>query len=232
MASRISIFQPRRLGVAGVHAEQVAGEQRGLLAALPRLHLEDRVLVVGGVARARAAGAAAPRRRGGARPAPRPRRRRSGPRRRARGRRRGRRRARCHSRQAPMIRLSSAYRWLSCLASRASACVSGAPSRRSSSACSASEPLDGLEHRPPLGDRDGCGQTTSADPARVRGSALGGSYLLSASSASWRPSWRSGPRTGRRGRRCRGSSACRCRTGGTASTRRRGWCRTSRCCGW
>ena len=39
------------LGVAGVHPQQVAGEQRGLLAALAGLHLEDRVLVVGGVAR-------------------------------------------------------------------------------------------------------------------------------------------------------------------------------------
>ena len=39
------------LGVAQVHAQQVAGEQRGLLAALPRLDLEDHVLVVVGVAR-------------------------------------------------------------------------------------------------------------------------------------------------------------------------------------
>ena len=51
MASRISVFQPRLLGVPGVHAEQVAGEQRGLLAALAGLHLEDGVLVVGRVAR-------------------------------------------------------------------------------------------------------------------------------------------------------------------------------------
>ncbi len=39
------------LGVAGVHAQQVAGEQGRLLAALARLHLEQGVVVVGGVAR-------------------------------------------------------------------------------------------------------------------------------------------------------------------------------------
>ena len=38
------------LGVAGVHPQQVAGEERGLLTALPRLDLEQRVLAVGGVA--------------------------------------------------------------------------------------------------------------------------------------------------------------------------------------
>ena len=38
------------LGVAQVHPQQVAGEQRRLLAALPRLDLEDDVLVVVGVA--------------------------------------------------------------------------------------------------------------------------------------------------------------------------------------
>ena len=37
------------LGVAGVHPQQVAGEQGGLLAALAGLHLEDGVLVVGRV---------------------------------------------------------------------------------------------------------------------------------------------------------------------------------------
>ena len=46
------------LGVAQVHAQQVAGEQRRLLAALPRLDLEDDVLVVVGVLRAAAARAA------------------------------------------------------------------------------------------------------------------------------------------------------------------------------
>ncbi len=38
--------------------------------------------------------------------------------------------------------------------------------------------------------------------------------------ATWRRACRSGPRTGPRGHRCRGSSACPCRTGGTASTPR------------
>ena len=54
------------LGVPGVHAQQVAGEQRRLLAALAGLHLEDRVLVVGRVARHQQAAAAAPRPRAGA----------------------------------------------------------------------------------------------------------------------------------------------------------------------
>ena len=39
------------LGVAQVHAQQVAGEQRRLVAARARLDLEDDVLVVAGVAR-------------------------------------------------------------------------------------------------------------------------------------------------------------------------------------
>ena len=39
------------LGPAGVHPQQVAGEQRRLLAALPRLDLEQHVLAVGRVAR-------------------------------------------------------------------------------------------------------------------------------------------------------------------------------------
>jgi len=38
------------LRIAQVHAQQVAGEQGGLLAALPRLHLEDDVLAVAGIA--------------------------------------------------------------------------------------------------------------------------------------------------------------------------------------
>ena len=68
------------LGVPQVHPQQVAGEQGRLLAALPRLDLEDDVAVVVGVARDRAAGAAGPRPRPGsprARGAPR---RRTGPR--------------------------------------------------------------------------------------------------------------------------------------------------------
>jgi hypothetical protein len=39
------------LGVAGVHPDQVAGEQRALVAALPRLDLQQAVLAVGRVAR-------------------------------------------------------------------------------------------------------------------------------------------------------------------------------------
>ena len=50
------------LGVAQVHPQQVAGEQRRLVAALARLDLEDDVLAVVRVARAAAARAAAARR--------------------------------------------------------------------------------------------------------------------------------------------------------------------------
>ena len=75
------------LGVPGVHAEQVAGEQRRLLAALPGLHLEDRVLVVGRVARDQQPAQPLLGLVAAGRPAPRPRRRTPGPRRRARGRR-------------------------------------------------------------------------------------------------------------------------------------------------
>ena len=42
---------------------------------------------------------------------------------------------------------------------------------------------------------------------------------------------RSAPRSGPPGHRCRGSSACRCRTGGTASRRRRGSRRSARAAG-
>ena len=43
--------QPALLGVAEVHPQQVAGEERRLVAALARLDLEDDVAVVVGVAR-------------------------------------------------------------------------------------------------------------------------------------------------------------------------------------
>ena len=46
MASISSIFHFRALGVAGVHAVQVAGEQRGLVAAGAGADLDDDVLVV------------------------------------------------------------------------------------------------------------------------------------------------------------------------------------------
>ena len=48
-ASSTSVVQPVPLGVAQVHPQQVAGEQRRLLAALARLDLEDDVLAVVGV---------------------------------------------------------------------------------------------------------------------------------------------------------------------------------------
>ena len=83
--------------------------------------------------------------------------------------------SRCHSRQAPMIDDSSAYRWLSRLASRASAWVSGAASRCSSSACSATQPLHGLEHPAPLSlDHE----TKGRRPPRVAGTGAWESYFF------------------------------------------------------
>ena len=150
MASRISVRPAARLGVAGVHAQQVAGEQRRLLAALPGLDLEQRVLAVGGVARAPAAGcsrsSAVARRRPAA---PRPRRRRSAS---SAASSRGRldvvaelppvgARAVTIARQLGVALVERAWpaRW--------SAWIAGSASRRSSSACSATQCLDGLEHR-------------------------------------------------------------------------------------
>ena len=123
------------LGVAGVHPEQVAGEQGRLLPALARLDLEERVLAVGGVARHQEAAEplaghlAAGRelvgllREGGV----------------LRGELAG--RLDVVAELEPLLpgattALSSAYRWLSCLASRWSAWVSGSASRCSISACS------------------------------------------------------------------------------------------------
>src|SRR5215218_3578284 len=71
--------------------------------------------------------------------------------------------ARRHSRQVVMIAVSSAYRWLSFLAVRASACVSGRDSRDSSSACSASRPSTASNIPAPVAP-GWCGQTNGADP--------------------------------------------------------------------
>ena len=98
------------LGVAGVHPQQVAGEQRRLLAALAGLDLQQRVLGVGRVAGHQEVpqpllGVLAPRRR-----ARRPPRRRTRPRRRARARPRCRRRAgasRRRSARSPTARRSA-----------------------------------------------------------------------------------------------------------------------------
>ena len=118
--------------------------------------------------------------------------------------------------------LSSAYRWLSRLASAWSACSPGRRAARSSSACSATQPVDRLEHpRPPR--RSTVPRRHSRTPVhrdgwdrRPRGRLLASAWPLSGLP------WRSGPRSGPRGHRCRGSSACRCRTGGRPSRRRRG----------
>ena len=107
------------LGVAQVHPQQVAGEQRRLLAALAGLDLEDHVAVVVGVARdqqqraARSASSSRCALQGG-----RPRRRTPRPRRPARGRRRGRRRSAARRGRRATIGVSSAYRWPSLRALR------------------------------------------------------------------------------------------------------------------
>ena len=49
LAEATSTFQPRDGGIALVHAEQVAGEQRRLVAAGAGADFEDGVLLVGGV---------------------------------------------------------------------------------------------------------------------------------------------------------------------------------------
>src|SRR5690606_16014143 len=93
--------------------------------------------------------------------------------------------------------------------------------------------LDGLEH---LGLLRGAwvkdGRPKTPVPERPRPGTLPwtGEWRL-ATSWSLRKPCRSGPRSGPHGHRCRGSSACPCRTGGTRSRPRPGWCRTRSCCG-
>ena len=95
----------------------------------------------------------------------RPPRRTPGPRRRARGRPRGRRRAAATRARSRTIGDSSAYRWLSRLASRWSAWVSGSASCCSSSACSATSPSTASNIGALLGGRrrTGADRCTSAD---------------------------------------------------------------------
>src|SRR5690606_9857512 len=93
--------------------------------------------------------------------------------------------------------------------------------------------LDGLEH---LGLLRGAwvkdGRPKTPGPRRPwRGTLPGSGEWRLAMSWSLRKSCRSGPRRGPHGHRCRGSSACPCRTGGTRSRPRPGWGRTRSCCG-
>ena len=215
------------LGVPGVHAQQVAGEQRRLLAALARLHLEDRVLVVGRVARDEqpaqpllgasprcvASGSASAANVGVLG-------------RRARGRPRCRRRVCCHSRQVATTGAQLGVPLVELLGQpgvgvrRGRAELALELGVLGDQSCSTASNIGDFSRLDVV-----VGQMNDAGPARCGGPASSGSYLESASAsalASGRSSWRSGPRTGPRGRRCRGSSACRCRTGGSASTRRRG----------
>ncbi len=223
MASRTSVDQPLPLGVALVHPQQVAGEQRRLLAALARLDLEDHVARRrrgrAGSSTRRSASAAASRggdqRLGldGERRRPRPRapgrpRRRPG-----RRPRRGTRRPRGPARRSAGPRGGPRA---------GSACSAGSASSRSSSACSSSNgataPNGSLSHRAVLPCRRARTRQTPAGRHRRVGRDPPASRR-----ATWRPtSCRTAPRTGPRGHRCRGSSACPCRTGGTRSTPRRG----------
>ena len=208
------------LGVPGVHAQQVAGEQRRLLAALAGLHLEDRVLVVGRGRAAPAAGAAAPRR--SARRAPRarrPRRRRPGPRRPARGRPEVARRSRLPApRQVPTIAAQLGVPLVEPLAPaarRRASRVRRAAARARRARRQALDALDWL--RTPAVPPRSLGRVTDVDRrAGLPRSPSSDARPAARDQSSGRPaSWRSGPRSGRRGRRCRGSSACRCRTGGS-----------------
>ena len=183
MASRTSVVQPRALGVPGVHPQQVAGEQRRLLAALAGLDLEDRVLVVGRVARhqqvaqpllggvaarrrARSAssanaGSSAASSRAASRSSP----------------------SRCHSRQVRDDRGQLGVPLVEPLGQplRRRA-ISGSASRCSSSACSATQALDGLEHR--RSSRLGLVRTDERAPApQERGRRRRGATWRSASSA-------------------------------------------------
>ena len=55
LCDKTSTFQPRDLGVARVHAEEVGGEERGLVAARAGAYLDDDVLLVARVRRQQSA---------------------------------------------------------------------------------------------------------------------------------------------------------------------------------
>ena len=222
------------LGVAQVHPQQVAGEQRRLLAALARLDLDDHVLAVVRVARDEQLGEpASPVRSTRCVPARRPRRRRLGPRRPARGRRLRSPRAASSSRAAADDRgqlgvapaQPAGRAWSACTAGSASALlelgVLGEQLRRAAPCIGAPAAA-----RCSSGVRGRSVQTANGARRTSVGRRGRRSYLAAAGAC------RSAPRSGRPGRRCPGSSACRCRTGGSSSRPRRGSCRWSRCCGW
>ena len=229
MASRTSVFQPTPLGVAQVHPQQVAGEQRRLLAALARLDLEDDVLVVVGVARQQQQSAAAPRARPARLQLRRPRPRTTRPRRPARG---------PSPRSSPSslpargrsstTGVSSAYRLPSARALAWSACTAGSASSLLELGVLGEQLGGGFEHGVLLSVRRWRRPGTTTAPVRQPREGLPTGAVRSLLGAG--AACRSASRTGPRGRRCRGSSACRCRTGGTASRPRRGSRRSSRCC--
>ena len=213
------------LGVPQVHPQQVAGEQGGLLAALAGLDLEDHVAVVVGVARHAAGGAAARGPRRAAPRAPAARRRRTRRPRPARARRRASPTAAASARCAAMTGASSAYAGRACRASARVGVDAGvgearARARRAPRAAAG----------PPRTARVGVRSSRLVDsavltlrictPAAGERSAGATAGRCGAPAVRWygylaAASCRSAPRTGRRGRRCRGSSACPCRTGGS-----------------
>ena len=142
---------PAPLGVARVHAGEIACEQRRLLAALPRLDLHDDVVAVVRVARNEQLSQPGLQVGERGRRARRPLRRTSGPRWRARGRRRGRSgptAARAQRRRPGRARRSAAP---ACGPGAASACTEGSASARSSSAYSMSSASTvGAAISPPL----------------------------------------------------------------------------------
>ena len=214
------------LRVAQVHAQQVAGEQRRLRAALPRLDLEDDVLVVVGVLGqqllAQPAGQLLDLRL--------ERRRLGGERRVLAGELTGgrevaaglleraggldqRRELRVAAAQPPGPRLVGVHRRVGELALQGGVLVEqdGQPVGRARA----------LGTEPPL---EGCGRghDNGARPTPEGAErAPSDGLLVGGLGAGGRRACRSASRTGRRGHRCRGSSACRCRRGGTPSRPRR-----------
>ena len=177
------------LGVAQVHPQQVAGEQRRLLAALARLDLEDDVLVVVGSRGTSSSPqpllelAATLRLELG-----RPRRRTPGPRRPARGPPRRRRRppaTRGRSRRPGSARRTAGPAARARPGRRARR---GRPAAARASACSATRVVDGLEHRsgPPStrqrpsgpGHDNGAGRPPQGRSDRRRGALLASAVVL------------------------------------------------------
>ena len=204
------------LGVAQVHPQQVAGEQRRLLAALAGLDLEDHVLVVVGVARDQQHAAAAPP---------------SSPRRASR---RSASAAKAASSAASSRAAARSSPSLPPLAVRASTTGAelgvaladpagvglvgvdaGSAELLLEVGVLGDERLDGLEHRDLLSPENRApAQASETTPAR-RTQSVGADRQLLGGAVGLGLSWRTASRSGPPGHRCRGSSAYRCRRGGS-----------------